>query len=108
MDYLKDFFTLGKLSVSYIIHKIFHLGIIFIAYRAYLFGRVVYLTCTYEKQIRHIEGRDLYSYTSVTKNNTSLAILAFIVSFIVVVVMWKFICELLVKFFSYFENNLGD
>ncbi|MCT4597817.1 MAG: hypothetical protein N4A50_08095 [Vallitalea sp.] len=108
MNNLKDFFTLGKLSVSYIIHKIFHLGIIFIAYRAYLFGRVVYLTCTYEKQIRHIQGRDMYSYTSVMKNNTPLAVLGFIVFFIVVVFMWKFVCELLVKVFSYFEYKLED
>jgi hypothetical protein len=103
MSFLKDFFTLGKLSISYVIQKIFYLGTIFIAFKAYLFGKGIYLTHTYIKDISYYENGQHW-YTSTEAQNTPLAILGFIVFFIVVLIMWKFICELLVKFFSYFES----
>lgn len=103
MIYLKDFFTLGQLSVSYVMHKIFYLGTIFIAYKAYLFRKGIYLSRTYMKNVPNVQNSERW-YTYAEFNNMPLAMLEFILFLIVVLVMWKFICELLIKFFSYFES----
>jgi len=42
MKNLKSFFTLGDLSALYVIHKMFYLGIVFIAYKTYQFGEYIY------------------------------------------------------------------
>ncbi|QUI24109.1 hypothetical protein HZI73_18215 [Vallitalea pronyensis] len=103
MNNFKDFFTLGKLSVSYVMHKIFYIGILVIAFKAYLFAKGIYLTHTYMKGIEFVQdGQHLFTSTEVP--NKPLAIFGFIIFFIIVLVIWKFICELLIKFFSYFES----
>lgn len=100
MNIFKNFFTLGKLSVSYVMHKIFYIGILIIAYKAYIFGKTIYLTHTYAKWIPDAR----FGNQIIDVNNTPLAILGFIVYLVVVLIIWKFICELLIKFFSYFES----
>ncbi len=84
-------------------HKFFYIGILFIAFKAYLFGKGIYLTHTYMKDFSYVENGQNW-FTSTEAPNTPLAILGFILFFIVVLVMWKFVCELLEKFFSYFES----
>ncbi|WP_113671563.1 hypothetical protein [Vallitalea guaymasensis] len=108
MKYLQDFLSLGKMTVSNVIHKIFYIGMIIAAYKSYMFAKVIYMTCTYEKMVRHIEGRNMYSYTSRTVNNAPLAVLGFIIYFIVILILWKLICELLLKFFTFFESHNKD
>ncbi|GMQ58672.1 hypothetical protein AN1V17_30670 [Vallitalea sediminicola] len=102
---LLNFLSLGKMTVSNVIHKIFYIGMLIVAYKAYMFARVIYMTCTYEKMVRHFAGNNTYSYTSMTVNNAPLAILGFIICFIVILILWKLICELLLKFFTYFESQ---
>ncbi|GMQ61562.1 hypothetical protein [Vallitalea maricola] len=108
MKYLQNFLSLGKMTVSNVIHKIFYIGALIVAYKSFMFARVIYITCTYEKMVRHIEGRNTYSYTSTTVNNAPLAVLGFIIYFIVILILWKLICELLLKFFTYFELQDKD
>ena len=105
MKYLKDFFTLGKLTVSYTVEKIFYIGILFIAYKAYLFGKIIYMTHTYSKMSSYlVNGQRLIIHA----NNLPLGIIGSLLFFIVSLIIWKLVCELLIKFFSYFENKLGE
>ncbi len=90
----KEFFDFGVMSTKGIIKNLFFMGILIIVYRAFLYGKSLYLTHFYEKMVKYTEGGDQW-YTTQNVNNPVYGILGFIIYAVVFIVIWKLICEII-------------
>ena len=97
-------FNLQLRNSKEIISLLYKVVIIPILYNAYLIGKVLYLNNTYQKAISLTKNGQQW-YTDEIVNNLPLGIIGAIVSFIVLITIWKLFCELLVILFFYFESN---
>ncbi|WBW97100.1 hypothetical protein [Oceanirhabdus sp. W0125-5] len=99
----KDFRKFGVISAKNAIEILFYLGIFPILMKAIAYGKVMYLSHMYEKEISFIEnGMRHYTYRMV--NNLPLGIFTGILYFVFGVLIWKIICELLIMIFRCFET----
>lgn len=89
----------GEMPLKSIITYLFEIGCIIIAYKAFLWGKAIYLSTYYEKEISYIKNNQSW-YTTEMTNNLPLGIAGGIVYFIVISVAWKLICELLYIIFE--------
>lgn len=99
IEKIKKIITFGEMSLKSIITFLYWIGCIPIIYKAYLWGKSIYLTSYYEKQISYLQDGQKW-FTSEMVNNLPLAILGFIIYLTVSFVVWKLICELLFIIFE--------
>ncbi|GKX29324.1 hypothetical protein SH1V18_18040 [Vallitalea longa] len=100
----KSFFAIGNMNCEKIIMHLFYIGIILLLYQSYKISYYVYTTYTYEKEVTYEKNTEIF-YTYVTTNNLILSIFTFIVSFFIILILWKLICEIIYKVIIYFTNN---
>lgn len=100
---LKRLLEFGEIPVKSLIRYLFSIGSFIIVYRAYIFGKALYLTNYYEKAINYIQdGQRWYTYEEV--NNLPLGLTGGIIYFIAGLLIWKLICELLYIIFAKIER----
>ena len=93
---LKNF---GEIPLKSIITLLYYIGCLIVIYRAFLWGRAIYLANFYEKEISYLKDNQRW-HTSETVNNLPLGVVGFIIYFIVISLAWKLICELLYIIFE--------
>jgi hypothetical protein len=96
---IRMFISFGEMSLKSIISFLFYVGCFIIIYKAFLWGKAIYLTNFYEKGVSYLQNNQKW-FTSVTVNNLPLGVLGFITYFIVISLAWKLICELLYIIFE--------
>lgn len=89
--FAKKFFVLGEMSVDNVIMKLFYIGFIIVAFWAYIFR----MYCS-SIVFRFISYDTYYSQLFAL-------IASYIVTFAVILVLWKIVCELLIIIFRCFE-----
>lgn len=101
--FVKKFFILGEITVDNAITKLFYIGLILVAFLAYNFSRYLKLFWMYSNIDRNIYN---YLFSSAV---------GFIIMFLIILVLWKLVCELLLVVFRCFEvyydtkkNNLKE
>lgn len=97
--YIKKVVEFGEMTLKSIITYLYSIGCIIIIYKAYLWGRSIYLTSFYDREINYVQGGQ-NMLTIQTVNNLPLSILGFVVYCIVISIAWKLICELLYIIFE--------
>lgn len=95
----KKIFKFGEISSKVLITVLFYTGIIPIIHKSIAFGKTVYLSNTYQ---RTVKVGDYYTEKEV--NNLLLGVFEGLVLFIVLVIFWKVVCELLYIIIRYFEK----
>lgn len=93
------FFSLGEKKAKEIILLLFIMGIIPIAYYCIMFGSIT--AATYPQQIT--VPSQYGGFTGTTESNGLLGFFVGVVSFVVAVVVWKLLCELLLLVFRCLE-----
>ena len=101
---IKNFFKLGNLNSIKAISILFYAGLIPLIVQSYIIGKYIYLTNTYMSSVNTIRDGQTW-LTGQEVNNAPLGLLGGVVSFVVQLVIWKMVCELLIIFFRYFEMN---
>jgi len=91
LNWLKEF---GNITAKKAIIILFYLGSIPLIISSIMIGRYIYLTNQYYKGITYMENGTRW-YTEAKVNNLPLGILSGIVYFVVGIVIWKIVCELL-------------
>ncbi len=86
--FLKGFFVLGQMTVENIITKLFYIGLVAVAFWAYMFGRYFFSPII----LRFI-----------TYNKWVNLIIPYIITFAIGLILWKIVCELLIVIFRCFE-----
>lgn len=99
IDKLRKYFAFGEMSLKRVILYLYGLGCLLIIYKAYRWGKSLYLTNFIEKDINYIQNGERW-YTSETVNNAPLGILGFFAYFLVFSFIWKLVCELLYIIFE--------
>ncbi|SHH81757.1 DUF4282 domain-containing protein [Desulfosporosinus lacus] len=97
-----SFFKLGEMVSYKAISILFYVGFIPLIAQSYMLGKNIYETNTYSKSIQVNQNGQIW-LTGQEVNNIPLGILGGLVSFIVTMIIWKIICELLIIVFRYFE-----
>jgi uncharacterized membrane protein YvbJ len=103
-DWLKGF---GNVKAQRAITILFYLGIIPLFISSIMFGKYIYLTNKYFKDISYMQNGMYYS-TSSEVNNLPLGIFLGSIFLIIGVLTWKIICELLIIFFRCFETYVQN
>jgi Na+/H+-translocating membrane pyrophosphatase len=93
---------LGKTTSYKAITILFYVGIISILVKSILIGKITSVYTTYDKPIEFMRDGVMW-HSSVRADNVPLGIFLGILSFIIFVVIWKVICELLIIIFRGFE-----
>ena len=97
-------FNLEKRSSIEVLSLVYKVGMIPLLYKAYLFGRYLYLNNTYEKGFTFLQDGQTW-FSSKPVNNAPLGIVGGIIFFIISIFIWKLGCELFLIMFRYFESN---
>lgn len=110
------FNSFGRISAQKAITALFYLSIVPYIIAAVFFGKFLYMTNTYLRDIPYMEGAaqnaadnsplSALRVTQVTVNNLPLAIIGGILFFIFSVLIWKAVCELLVILFRCLETYI--
>lgn len=100
------FFKLGKMVSHKAISILFYVGFIPLIAQSYTLGKNIYKTNTYSQSIQ-LNQNGPAMFTGREVNNAPLGILGGLISFVVMVVIWKIICELLIILFRYFEADMN-
>lgn len=95
----KKIYQFGEISSKLLISLLFYTGIIPILYKSTAFGKSVYLHNTYETTIRVGDY-----YTGKEVNNQPLGVFAGVVFFLIAIIIWKIVCELIFIIIRYFEQ----
>lgn len=96
---MKDkIFRFGSLSSRVLITILFYTGIIPIFYQSVAFGKQVYASHFVQTTVKEGDW-----YTGKTINDLPISVFQGTVAFLVSIVMWKVICELLLIIVRYFE-----
>lgn len=90
--FAKRFFVLGEMSVDSIIEKLFYIGIVAVAFYAYTF-RMFFSVII----LGFIRPHNYYI-------GLFASIISYIITFAVILILWKVVCELLVVVFRCFEG----
>ena len=100
LSWLKGF---GNITAQKAISILFYLSTIPFFISSIVLGKYIYLTSTYFKDITFMQnGVQMFTETKV--NNLPLAILLASIYFILGILIWKIICELLIMIFRCFET----
>lgn len=104
---LDRFIDFGKLGASRIAEHLFWIGTALSAIPAFLFGRFIYMTTTYNKEISYFQNDEQW-FTYKPVNNLPLGIGGGIFTFLVSVFIWKIVCEVLYLAVRCMETYLED
>ncbi|TCZ68559.1 hypothetical protein E0485_24330 [Paenibacillus albiflavus] len=91
-------FKFGRIPANTLLTILFYTGILPIMYQAFVFGRKVYLNNFIQTQVK--EGN---WYIGKEINNLPLGVLQGVIVFIISIIIWKVICELILIVVRYFE-----
>lgn len=109
MDFIKskDFFRLGENDIFSIVHFLYYIGFPIILFKAFQFGK--------QMKIQSVINKANMGDISINPNNLNMisatwfdsfkGFIGGIVFFVVIIIAWKLICELIYVFFRYFESN---
>ncbi|MDO0824642.1 hypothetical protein [Desulfosporosinus nitroreducens] len=101
---MRNLFILGKTTSFRAITILFYMGLIPLIVPSYFLGNFIYLTNTYFEEVQSIyNGQPILSFQDI--NNAPLGVLGGVVTFVVLSILWKVLCELLIILFRYFESN---
>lgn len=96
-------FRFGETTAKKAVSLLFYLGLLPLLFSSILFGKYLYLSNTYLKDIWLMQdGQKMYTNKEVS--NLPLGIFGGFLSYIVIVLVWKVICELLIIIFSAIET----
>lgn len=101
---IKKFFQFGEESLKSIITYLFSIGSFIVAYKAFIFGKAIYLVNFYNKEISYFKDGQRW-YTGKEVNNLPLGIVGGIMYFIVIILIWKLVCELLYIIFERIQRK---
>jgi hypothetical protein len=93
----------GEITAKRAISILFFLGLLPILFTSILFGKYLYISNTYLKGIWFMQDGQ-QSYTEKYVNNLPLGIFGGFLFFIVTVLVWKILCELLIIIFKAIET----
>lgn len=99
------FFRFGETTAENAITLLFFIGSLPLLFSAVLFGRYLYLNNTYLKSIRFMQDGQLV-YSEIQAQDTTLGVLGGFAFFIVAVLIWKVLCELLIIIFRALETYI--
>lgn len=99
----RKLFGIGETSAKRAVSSLFYVGLAIVSYRSIVFGRHLYLAYTYQKKLQ-IFRDGVYTVTYRTVNHLPLGILGGIVFFVLSVVAWKILCELVYIIVRAFET----
>lgn len=102
---LDKFLDFGKTGASRIAEYLFWVGTVLSAISSFLFGKFLYMTNMYDKEISYIQDGQRW-FTSKPVNNFPLGVGGAIVSFIVTIVVLKITCEVLYLIIRCMETYL--
>ena len=97
------FYKFGETTAKKAISALFFIGLLPLLFTSILFGNYLYLTNMYSKSISFMRDGQKW-YTSEQVNNLPLGFLGGFVFFIVIVLVWKILCELLIIIFRAIET----
>ena len=100
LGWLKGF---GNITATKAIRILFYLSIVPFFISSIMFGKYIYLTSTYFKDITFMEN-DQQMFTQTIVNNLPLAVFLASIYFVLGILIWKIICELLLIMFRCFET----
>lgn len=96
-------FKFGDITAKKALSILFFLGLLPLLFASIIFGKYLYLTNTYFKGIWFIQdGQKMY--TEKMANNLPLGVFGGFIFFVVSVLVWKVICELLIIIFRAIET----
>lgn len=90
----------GRIEAVTLISILFYTGIIPIVFKSIGFGKNVFLNNTYQIIVKEGEW-----FTGKEVNNLSLGIFQGILHFIISIIIWKIVCEILLIILRYFEGK---
>jgi hypothetical protein len=96
------FLKFGNTGSYELVLVLFYIGIIPIAYKCIQFGKWVYLNNTYQITVKQGDW-----FTGKEVNHLPLGIFQGVILFIVSIIIWKIICEMLLIVLKYFERRNG-
>ncbi len=99
-NWLKGF---GNITAKRALAILFYLGLAPFFISSILFGKYIYVTNQYTKDILYSEN-GIQIHTGAVVNNLPLGVFLGVVYFIFGVLIWKIICELLIIIFRCFET----
>ncbi|QWU15321.1 hypothetical protein SAMN04487895_10815 [Paenibacillus sophorae] len=102
-DKYNGILSLGQIQPKILVTILFYAGIITIIYWSIPFGRYISITNKYMKSVQITEGM----YTGVAVENRFLGIIAGIIFFLILSVVWKVFCELLLLIFVAFRTYIN-
>lgn len=91
-EFINNFFVLGEISVNNLITKLFYLGIILIVYWAYIF-RMYFSNVLWM----------IFNLNNTYYIHSVILVISYIVTFVIILTLWKIICELLIIILRCFE-----
>lgn len=101
---IKKLLQFGEAKLKTIITNLFCMGCVLIAYKAFIFGKEIYLANFYFKSIKYVQnGQRIYTEREV--NNLPLGIFGGVIYFIVILLIWKLVCELLYIIFERIKKD---
>jgi hypothetical protein len=103
----KDFFRLGENDIFSIVHFLYYIGFPIILFKAFQFGKEMKLQGVVNKigvGTIKINPTNLNMF-GVTWFDSLKDLIGGAVYFVVIIIAWKLICELIFVFFRYFESN---
>jgi hypothetical protein len=96
---IRTFIDFGEMPLKTIVTFLYCIGCVIIIYKAFIWGKSIYLTTFLDKQISYMQDGQRW-YSSETVNNVPLGVLGFIIYFVVFSLVWKLICELIYIIFE--------
>jgi len=103
-NHLKSLVNFGELKLNQIFTYLFIVGSAIIAFKSFFIGKAVYLTNFYIKGISYLENGQRW-YTDREVNNLPLGIVSGVIYFIIALLLWKLVCELLYIIFKRIERE---
>lgn len=99
-----NIFILGKITSFRAITILFYFGLLPLIVPSFYMGNFIYLTNTYSTPIEtSFNGQPISTFQDV--NNVPMGVIGGVVTFIILSILWKMVCELLIILFKYFETD---
>ncbi|MFL0247212.1 hypothetical protein [Candidatus Clostridium stratigraminis] len=103
----KEFFRLGENDVFSIVHFLYYMGFPIILFKAFQFGKAIKLQSIVNKVGMgnvNIDPSNFNMY-GITWFDSFKGFIGGIIYFVVIIIIWKLICELIFVLFKFFESN---
>ncbi len=97
---IEKIFKFGEITSKTLVTILFYTGILPIIYQSIEFGKTVYLNNFVEITVKNGDW-----YTGKEINNLPLGIFQGVIVFLISIIIWKVICEIIFIMVRYFEIN---